>query len=274
MKVITWNLRRASKENPVWDLILKLKPDIVLLQEVGSIPAEITSVFDVLSRVATNKTGDPQKFRTAVLVKGKIIQEINLKSEFDWVNKELEFFKGNFIACNIQLENKENFNVVSVYSPAWTVGKDRLKGIDVSKVKLTSNNEIWASEIIWTALKSANLNNKPWIVGGDYNSSETFDRDYQLNNGGLTGGLISDGNKEIRDRMYALGFKECLREYKGRLMPTFKNISGEIVHQLDHLYVSNKLYTNLKKCTVGEKSVIFDKGLSDHLPIIAEFENK
>ncbi|MCD6435575.1 MAG: hypothetical protein J7L15_04240 [Clostridiales bacterium] len=274
MKIITWNLHRASKENPIWNLILELNPDIALLQEVGSIPKDILNKFDVLSKFATNKEGNSQKFRTVVLVKGKIIQEINLKSEFDWVNKELEFFKGNFIACNIQLANKESFNVVSVYSPAWTVGKNRLKGIDVSKVKLASNNKIWASEIIWTALKSANLNNKPWIVGGDYNSSETFDRDYQLQHGGLTGGLISDGNKEIRDRMYTIGFKECLFEFKEKLIPTFKNISGEIVHQLDHLYVSNSLYPRIENCKVGKRSLIFDKELSDHLPIIAEFKNK
>jgi len=271
MKVITWNLHGANKESLVWQLLLEWEPDIVLLQEVGSMPDKIKESFDVLTKIAIYKTGRPQRFSTAVLVKGKIIKEINLKSNYEWVNVELNFFKGNFIACTAELQNHEKFNVVSVYSPAWPVDKNRIKGIDVSEVKLTKNPEVWATEIIWSALKNTISKNEQWIIGGDYNSSETFDRDYQLEHG-IRGGLVGAGNKEIRDRMYALGFKECLLEYSGKLIPTFKNTNKKIMHQLDHLYVSDKIFSRIEKCTVGEQSLIFDKLLSDHLPIIADFK--
>ena len=126
MRVITWNIHGAKSDSPVWDYLLEKNSDITLLQEVGSIPDKIKEKYDSLSRVAIYKTGKPQKFSTAVLTRGKIISEISLSSEFEWVNRELDFFKGNLISCIIQLPNQEPINVVSVYSPAWPVNKDRL----------------------------------------------------------------------------------------------------------------------------------------------------
>lgn len=273
MRVITWNMKWATRISAAWKILTDLNPDIVLLQEVGSIPEEIKKGFDILSKVAVKKNGTPQKFSTVVLVKGKIISGINLKSEYDWVNKELEFFKGNFISCVVQLQNQKQVNIVSVYSPAWPVNKERLKGIDVSTVKLKLNPNVWGSEIIWSALKNLVSDNETWIIGGDYNSSETFDMAYQQEHG-ITTGIISNGNKEIRDRMYTLGFKECLREYNGELIPTFKNPKeGKVIHQIDHLYVTDNLYSQLKGCYTGDQSIIFGKSLSDHLPIIADFKD-
>lgn len=271
MRVITWNLHGAKKTSEVWQIILNLKPDIALLQEVGSIPEEINNQYDIFSKIAIYKTGKPQRFSTAVLVKGRVIQEIKLEATHGWVNKELDFFKGNFIACKVELKSNQQFNVVSVYSPAWPVDKNRIKDIDVSDVKLTKNPEVWATEIIWSALKNTITENDAWIVGGDYNSSETFDRDYQIKHG-LKGGLVSEGNKEIRDRMYSLGFKECLLEYKQKLTPTYMHTNKKIIHQLDHLYVTTNLFARLLKCDAGDRSIIFGKFLSDHLPIIADFK--
>ncbi len=271
MRIITWNLHGAKKDSEVWKILLEIKPDIALLQEVGSMPNEVQNIFDVISRIAIYKTGRPQRFSTAVLVKGKVIEEINLKSDHEWVNNKFKFFKGNFIACKIELPNHERFNVVSVYSPAWPVDKNRINDIDVSDVKLTKNPNVWATETIWSALKNTVSGNDRWIVGGDYNSSETFDRDYQIKHG-LKGGLVSEGNKEIRDRMYALGFKECLLEYNKKLTPTYMHTNKKIVHQLDHLYVSEKLFSEILNCNVGDQSTIFGKFLSDHLPIIADFK--
>tara|TARA_B100000315_G_C14461859_1_gene534087 strand:- start:121 stop:939 length:819 start_codon:yes stop_codon:yes gene_type:complete len=271
MRVITWNLHGANKESRIWDLLLELNPDIILLQEVGSMPNEIMDSFDVLSKVAIKKSGKLQRFSTAVLLKGKIIKEIELKSNHEWVDKELEFFKGNIIACSVEFQKYETFNVVSVYSPAWSVDSNRIKGIDVSQVKLTKNPEVWMSEIIWSALKYTISKDEQWIVGGDYNSSETFDRKYKLIHG-IKGGIVSDGNKEIRDRMYDLGFKECLLEYNGKLTPTFRHSNQQIIHQLDHLYVLEKLFSRIEKCEVGDQNKIFSNSLSDHLPIIADFK--
>lgn len=271
MRVITWNIHRASQQSPVWKLLSELKPDIVLLQEVGSIPEEIKKIYKILSRVAITKAVTPQKFSTAILVKGNIIKEVTLKSKYDWVNKELEFFKGNFISCAVHLQNQEPVNIVSVYSPAWPVSKKRLKGIDVTPVKLSLNPDVWGSEIIWSALKNTISNNEAWIAGGDYNISETFDINWQDINK-VRYGIRCYGSMEMLERMNHLGFTECLRGYYGKIVPTFKHSSGKINHQIDHLFVTNSLYSQIQTCTVGDQSIIFGNSLSDHLPVIADFK--
>jgi exonuclease III len=270
MRIITWNVHWANEKSAVWEFISGLEADVLLLQEVVSIPKHIVEKYKVLSRTAIYKTGKPQRFSTAVMTKGEIVSEISLLSDYDWVNRELDFFKGNFIGCTVLLPNQGLFNIVSVYSPAWPVDKNRLTGIDVSQVKLKLNPDVWATEILWSGLKKAELKNTSWIIGGDFNSSETFDKEWQTKNG-MTFGLQSSGNKEILDRMANLGLTECLRKFNNdTIIPTFKHSSGEIAHQMDHLFVTDRLMSQLNNCVAGDQTIVFDK-LSDHLPIIADF---
>ncbi len=265
MRVITWNIRKATESSLAWKILTDLDPDVALLQEVliSNIPKNIKDLFDIKFHTAIGKTGKPQDFGTAIFVKGKIINELPLSSEYDWVNQELKHFAGNLLSCLVQPTGYPMMlNIISVYSPAWPIDTSKYSGIDITTVKLKHNPKLWVTEILWSALKNTNLADVPWIVGGDFNSSETFD---------LT---FSSGNREILDRMEALGFTECLRTYNGKLTPTFKNPrDGKIVHQIDHIFVTHSLSPKLKKCITGDKSIIFEKSVSDHLPIIADFKD-
>jgi endonuclease/exonuclease/phosphatase family metal-dependent hydrolase len=137
--------------------------------------------------------------------------------------------------------------------------------VDVLSVKLKLNDDVWGTEILWSALKNRSISNdNNWVIGGDFNSSETFD---YLWKGGAR------GNREIIERMNNLGLKECLRSFNGELTPTFRNPKGgNVIHQMDHLYVSEEIFTTLSHCATGDSKRIFDQSLSDHLPIIADFE--
>lgn len=85
-------------------------------------------------------------------------------------------------------------------------------------------------------------------------------------------GRTPRGNREFLDRMRDLGLTEILRVSKGQLTPTYRNFkTGECRNQMDHLWVSADLAENLTSCEVGDARAVFDGGLSDHLPIIAEF---
>jgi hypothetical protein len=90
-------MRKATKISPAWKILKKVNPDIALLQEVMEIPQEIQAEYSILSKTAIYKTGKNQKFKTVVMVKGEILKEISLSAEYDRVNKELEFFKGNIV---------------------------------------------------------------------------------------------------------------------------------------------------------------------------------
>jgi exonuclease III len=271
MRIVTWNVHGARKDSPLWEFLSELNPDVLLLQEIGSMPNSLLDSFDHYSRPAVSKAGVPQRFRTGALVKGEIVNRISLLSEYEWANHELEFLKGNFISCTVELNDHTPLNVISVHSPAWPVDKRRLKGIDVSGVKTSTNPNVWGTDILLAALRNRVANDEIWIVGGDYNSSETFDWDWQ-NRNGKRFGIRSSGNAENLERMRRLGFTECLRQTENDpIIPTFRHSRGRIEHQMDHLFVSNQLYSRLDKCTVGDRDVIFDRALSDHLPIIADF---
>lgn len=267
MKVLVWNVRRANQKNhEVWHYFTEIAPDIALLQEVVSLPQTITSRYSVLQRKSRNRNGKDQRFSTAILVKGTINQPHYFATKWDWVNQELQNFGGNIVAAKVTLESGTVLQAVSVYSPAWPVfDRKRVEELDTRGIQLKNNPDIWLTEILYAALLSENLGGIPWLVGGDLNSSVTFDT---LWKGGPR------GNQEIQDRMLALGLKECLRLAQGELTPTFKNPSNKkIIHQMDHLFATNDLTDNLIFCETGQAERVFDGSLSDHLPIIAEFKS-
>lgn len=262
MKILTWNIRKAGKTSGAWEIFQKINPDIALLQEVSDIPDDVKEKWDIKMRSAITKKGTKQKFSTAVLAKGHISGDIVLSSEYEWVNEELNHFDGNVIACVASIDGYPKLNIISVYSPAWPVDQNRLKDIDVTSVKTKQNPSVWVADLLQSALKNSIVSNdETWIVGGDYNASETFDFTF------------SSGNAETLERMNELGFTECLKSFNGKLTPTFRNPNGgKILHQIDHIFVSNNLYSNLEKCEIGNQEIIFGKKLSDHVPIIAEFK--
>lgn len=255
-------MKGANGKNPSWSYLEEFQADIILLQEVYEFPEGIEDRYAVEYRKAVGRTGKEQHFGTALLVKGEILAEMPLSSELDWVNLELNHFRNNLISYEVQPTGLEPANVISVYSPYWFIDTERLQGIDVSGVKLDDNPNIYLTEILWCALKNAQpKDNERWIVGGDLNSSETFDIKWEPR-----------GNHQIMDRMQDLGFFECLKGYQRQLTPTFKHSSGNFEDQIDHLFVTNCLATKLTECKTGDHSRVFDNSLSDHLPIVADFK--
>jgi exonuclease III len=241
----------------------EFNPDIALLQEVSAIPEDILIRYDCRFERACSKQGTPQKFGTALLVRGEIGEAQELTSEWDWVNREIDRFRGNLLAYEITTELGRNVRALSVYCPAWPIDRDRLAGIKTSVIKLENNPDVWVTELLWAALRHAGTGGTPWIVGGDLNSSVTFDHMW---------GNEPRGNQEIQDRMASLGMTECLLACQGQLTPTFRNPKGgEIIHQMDHLFVSGSLRDHVESCVVGDAQRVFGGGLSDHLPVIADF---
>lgn len=267
-RVVTWNCHRAKADSGVWDYLLEIDPDVALLQEVSAIPDKICSVYTCQMHKAARKDGSPQRFHTALLVRGRIQNKLPLPFSAKWVGDELQRFSGNLVASEILPDNGLPIKAISVYSPAWPVDRNRLNSIDVAGVRLTLNRDVWVSDLLWSSLQhlSADLD-QPWIVAGDFNLSETFDS--------WPGG--PRGNREYLDRMATLGFIECLRQSKGQLTPTFRNTfrntrGGAFKHQIDHIFVSPALARRLVHCDTGSSARVFDANLSDHLPIVADFQ--
>jgi len=265
MKVVSWNVRRAREGSAVWEYLLEVDPDIALLQEVGYFPKTMRHRLNLLERSAVKKTGAPQNFNTAIITKFPIVCEIDLRSDRQWVGEQAEFFKGNLVGAKLIGPDQKPIYVVSVYTPAWPVPKEKWSDVDVSQLKLAANPDIWCTEILWDLIRcTMPILAGQWIVGGDFNSSETFDFRAEGDR----------GNREIMSRMNGLGLTEVLRTRHGGLVPTFRNPrEGKIVHQIDHLYVTAPLSDQLVSCEVGSQVRVFGQSMSDHLPIIADFRD-
>jgi hypothetical protein len=236
-----------------------------LLQEVVSFPEEIANRFSPHKEIAITKNDNPQKFNTVILVRGTVGANIKLKGSHDWLNAEHERFKGNLVAKQVQPMNGPLIKTVCVYSPAWPIPTSRVEGIDTSNIKSSLNHYVWVTDLLRDAIRQIPaLPNEAWVIGGDFNSSETLD----FGPGGPR------GNKEHLDHMAELGLTECLRKSRGKLAPTFRHSRGSIQHQIDHLFVTKCLADKLQSCDVGVREEIFGASprLSDHLPIIANFD--
>ena len=144
------------------------------------------------------------------------------------------------------------------------MGRERLANFDTSPVKLSLNPDVWVADLLWSALKAQNWQKgEEVVVGGDFNLSETFDA--------WRGG--PRGNREYLDRMADLGFTECLRAFNGMLTPTFRNpAGGKVLHQIDHLFVTDGLASRMTSCFTGDAERVFGDSLSDHLPVVGDFE--
>lgn len=262
MRLVVWNMRRASPGSAAWDYLLALDPDIALLQEVGGLPEGVTGLYYCASSRPKSKAGKPQRFENVIVSRLPLQNGLSLTSDIDWVQRELEVFSGNIQTAAV-LASGQRVNLINLYSPAWPVKASRLENEDVSSVKLSLNPDVWCTDLVWEALrKTEDAFAHPLIVGGDFNSSETFD---YLWSGGPR------GNLETIERFNALGLTEALRGKAKVLAPTFRNPKGgKVIHQLDHLYLTKDLWRTCSHCRVGEQDDVFSKGLSDHLPIIAE----
>ena len=261
LRVLSWNVHQATARSPAWAHLLDVAPDIALLQEVIALPDAVTAAYETRFEYATRKAGGPQRFGSAVLVRGRIERASPLSASEDWVTNELARFGGNVVACDVVIDGA-TLTAVCVHSPAWPVDRARLKGIALEGVKLQQNPDVWVADLLLAGLRALDLRQRPAVVAGDFNLCESFDK--------WRGG--PRGNREYLDRMAALGLIECLRQAQGRLTPTYRKPGRQDIHaQIDHVFVNHVLAERLRSCTAGDPAVIFDKKLSDHLPVVADF---
>ena len=264
MKVLTWNVNKAGESRPeLWQMVQREDADIVLLQEVGRIPGWIWNQYQCHVISPRFFEGHNAPFSSAVLSKGLVDATPYLESELDWVNKIHSERHGWIVGCEITLACGGRFRVVAVHLPAFPIPREQWTDVDASTVKLTNNPQLWFTEILWALLRSAGISNDTnWIVAGDFNSSVKLDEPKD------------NGNREFLGRLNALGLTDCLSHHHGRAVPTFQTPLKSIEHQLDYCHVNLPMLKRLTKARVPSHKDIFHRTprLSDHLPILCEFE--
>jgi len=266
MRIAVWNLNRRSTPS-AWNALFDLQPDIALLSEVTHMPSKIDGYQKAFEWATNVKNGKEQKFMTGMLVKGEILDPFQLVSETEWVSMALKVYSGNFVCRQIYLSNYGTYNVVSVHMPHSKFPYHEFTTDDVSDVILPNYDDIYMSDLLWSALtKMVPQFQHESIVGGDFNTSEYYGKTRKQR----------DANLETILRMYRLGYVEAIRglvdDMPGASIPTFKHSREKkpSKHQLDHLYLPKKSFER-SSSIVGDVDTYLK--FSDHLPIIADIQD-
>ena len=265
LRVVTWNCRRASTTSHLWDYLLELNPDIALLQDFGSIPKRVLDAYAHAANRRSPAADRAPRHMSGVLLRAGTALDLDLPAPAEWVAQELDTWAEYFTAKVVTLPSGAILRVMSVYSPAFPVDRARMELVDTAGIQLTQNRDVWGTELMWATLKAMDVGaDDPFLVGGDLNSSESLDWSASK----------PRGNLEVMERMNALGCRDCLRAFTGQLTPTFRSPRGELIHQLDHLYATAPLSGSLTQCRLGsaERVLQSNPSLSDHLPIVADFD--
>ena len=173
---MSWNCPHASSASRLWDYLLELDPDVALLQDFGTVPERILQQYIHAPNTKPLAADRAPHHMTGVLLKGTSADDLPLPAPFDWVARELEAYGEYFTAKAVTLHCGITLKVLSVYSPAFPIDPARMKEIDTTGIQLTQSRDVWATELMWAALRSMHIaNEEAFIVAGDLNSSETFD---------------------------------------------------------------------------------------------------
>lgn len=260
MRVVSWNLNNRKNNEKQWDFLRGQDADVILLQEVHSLPPDLEKQYSVVSSSTVSKFGEFVARKTVVMVRGEIVEQLQFSCELPWVNGSLADLSGAFVGVKVVIEGRE-VNVVSVYNPHWQIDNFIPEGTDTSGIKMDSARGLWASDLFWFCMKNnPTFQSEDWLVAGDFNLCETLDTPKPK------------GHAEFLDRMNAIGFTDCLRSFNGKLTPTYEHHSGdELINQLDYMFTTNGLSEKLKSCETADPSIIFGEKTSDHLPVVGDF---
>lgn len=262
MKIIVWNVNRATESRrTTWDFLLGEDPDVALLQEVGRIPRSVRERYECYSVSPRYSDRQRARYSNVILSRWETDHTPYLTSELEWVNRVYSQHYGWIIACEVIANTGTRYRVVSVHSEK--IHKKMLADVDTSAIRLTNYQQLWTTEILWSLLRNGDLSaDTNWIVGGDFNSSVTFDTPKRK------------WNREIIERLNNLGLTDCLSHFNHGLVPTFQHSSRHVEHQLDYCYVNAPMLERLNRARVPNQEQVFGQTprLSDHLPIVCEFD--
>lgn len=262
MRVVVWNVRKASTHSPAWDYLLDLQPDVALIQDARLVPDKVRAVYEVATdQTAFHPRGVGQHL-SAILAKGRIGPFQPLPVPTYWLRDAVAEWREYFTTRRIELESGEVLNAMSVYSLAVPVPRHHWQNQDTEGIQLPENRDIWATELMWSILSLIpTIITEPWIAGGDLNSSVSFDVPKPR------------GNQRILDRMQEIGMPNIARWEGFAERPTFRHSRGGFRQQLDYLFANQLVSQHLDRIDLGDPTTIFAPRpmLSDHLPIIADF---
>lgn len=235
MKIVTWNCNGALRRK--FQTLSELEADIYIIQECEN-PATIEN--SDYQKWAENHLwiGDSKNKGLGIFAKNKI--EIK---QLDWTNSYRDHTVKHFLPCSVN----GDFDLIGVWthrnnSPNFGYIGQFWKYLQLHKPKLGKA-----------------------LIAGDFNSNVIWDeRDRWWN------------HSDVVTELGEIGIESLYHSFSGELQgnetrPTlFHQRNLNKPYHIDYIFGSSELVENLKQIEIGSLEKWFP--LSDHLPVISEFD--
>lgn len=258
MRILTWNMKGAfgssvASHTAAWAYLRDQPFDVALLQETRN-PADFA---DWCSIVWRPKYAKPDSRRilwgSAVISRSADLVEPELAG-FPWL-RELQ--GSTAIAC----VDGDPAWFASVHAHTAPIARMKLEELGSTQIPVsTPDNTIWETDLIPFELRRL-FGDETFIWGGDLNSAVVMD-----DNSRFTG-----GNGRLRDIWKEAGSHDLRLRFFEDEQQTFFAPKRK-PYQLDHVFADEATTRRVTSWRVDKAPVELDPPLSDHAPIVIDFE--
>ncbi len=245
MRVVTWNMNHSFRRGQVdaqWAFLDSLKPTIALVQEAP----ERVGYEGFIRRVVPDRG-----LGTGILSYGDVklteVPTVPLGQPPPAGHLEASH-PGSFVVADCDLGNGRVIQAVSIYG--------LMRSVFTKVVYATAPVQRLLSDL--TPIIDVHRNKKPVVMGGDLNVTPQIPAPDK------------EAHVALIDRIKAFGLTDCLREFHDDYVRTHrhKNAPTSSPYQNDWMFASKQLRPLLCMPVDTEEAW----ALSDHCPVLAEFE--
>jgi hypothetical protein len=235
----------VGRHQQAWEVLSDLEPDVGLVQEVVP-PRWVTDEWAMVFR---------PKFSTwpwgcAVIARDRTLTEFVPGASQPWLGE----LGGAAVVASVGADAA--LWLASIHSGAYAVSSEPLSRLTVEGIRRCHPSKTWEIEMIAHELEQT-FRDRRFIAGGDLNSALLFDAVNRY-----------DYNARLFDNLRQLGFHD-LRDSQDEQPTFFKE--GRRPYQLDHVYADHETASSPHSCKVVPEPAT-DLGVSDHAPIVIDFE--
>lgn len=254
MKITTWNVNgiRAALRKGFAEIIERIEPDVLLLQEVRALPEQLPDEWAKPDGWHVHWHPAEKKGYSGTAIWSRHPMKL-LGTGLDGDDPE-----GRVVRVEI-----EGIEVASVYLPSGSSSEERQE-----------QKEIWMSEFRPWA-DSLKRKRRPVIFGGDFNIAHTEEDIFYAKSNAKTSGFMPHEREWIGD-LFDSGWRDFIREHYGEMQGPYSWWSNRgRARELDRGWRIDYLMGNTaaaKRFVAAD--ICRDGGLtvSDHAPVSIELE--
>ncbi len=261
--MISWNLgywttgapyRTIANREGQWEWLARLQPDIALMQECRPedpcrrVPSDLWAEYEVIGRIP-----DGWRACSVVLARRSLDPRPAHRN-----GPLLEFLSGYLALAEVTLPGGTETLVASVHTPARMIEDESIPAADRARAARPESGEVWHNDVAVAGLEPMASVAQSFLIGGDFNTCRAFDEPKWAPTPSCAAWF---------ERRAVHGWCESLRKFWPEEVRTYMK-DGTDPYELDHVFTDRGLHDLLERCEVLEMPA----GLSDHAPLLAEFE--